>query len=187
MYYIKTIEDRVRLPPTAFSSRLDDALLHILKEQFEGRFFKDIGIVLLVKNPQALDDGIIIPGDSGAYYSVRFDALTFMPYVNEVHNAEIAEIVEFGAFATIGPIQGLLHISQISKEKFFYDKKGKSLTSKEMRASIKKGDDVIAKVSTVSMKPTITETKIGLTMRSDGLGKSEWIEERKKKAEKEKK
>jgi len=32
----------------------------------------------------------------------------------------------------------------------------------------------------VSLKPTIPETKIALTMKSDGLGKLEWLAEEKK-------
>jgi DNA-directed RNA polymerase subunit E' len=122
----------------------------------------------------------VIPGDSGAYYSVQFEALTFYPVVNEVYRAEIKEIVEFGAFASIGPFQGLLHVSQIDREKFYYDKKSKTLGSKVLRRSIKKGDEVLVKVSTVSMKSTSSDTKIGLTMRPDGLGKPEWLEQKKK-------
>ena len=66
-------------------------------------------------------------------------------------------------------------MSQIDREKFYYDKKSKSLTSKALRRALKKGDDVIVKVSTVSMKSTSSDTKIGLTMRPDGLGKPDWI------------
>jgi DNA-directed RNA polymerase subunit E'/Rpb7 len=104
--------------------------------------------------------------------------------VNEVFECEIKEIVEFGAFAVIGPLQGLLHVSQISKEKFFYDKKAKTLGSKVEKRVIKKGDTAIIKVSTVSLKGSTTETKIGLTMRPEGLGKHEWLEDKAKKAKK---
>ncbi len=189
MYYIKTITDRVRIPPNMFGSDLKDAMNSILRERYEGRINKDLGIILAVNNPEVLSDGIVIPGDSGAYYSVCFEALTFLPAVNEVYKAEIKEIVEFGAFSSIGPFQGLLHVSQIDREKFYYDKKSKTLGSKALRRNIKKGDEILAKVSTVSMKSTSSDTKIGLTMRPDGLGKPEWLEEKaapkkKEKAEK---
>ena len=187
MYYIKTINDRVRIPPNMFGSEIEDAMNAILRERYEGRIFKDLGIVLAVNNPKVLSEGVVIPGDSGAYYSVQFEALSFYPTVNEVYRAEIKEIVEFGAFSSIGPFQGLLHVSQIDKEKFFYDKKSKTLGSKALRRNIKKGDEVLAKVSTVSLKSTSSDTKIGLTMRPDGLGKPEWLEDKagKKKDKKE--
>ena len=170
-----------------FGSVLEDAVRAILRERYEGRIYKDLGIVLSVDNPEIRSDGAVIPGDSGAYYSVEFEALSFLPTVNEVYRAEIKEIVEFGAFASIGPFQGLLHVSQIDREKFYYDKKAKSLGSKALKRSIKKGDDVLVKVSTVSLKSTSSDTKIGLTMRPDGLGKPQWLEKKappKKKAEK---
>ncbi len=144
--------------------------------------FKDLGVVLSVDTPEVLTEGVVIPGDASAYYTIRFEALVFFPYVNEVFEGEIKEIVEFGAFVSIGPLQGLLHVSQISKDKFFYDKKLKTLVSKIEKKTLKKGDLLLLKVSTVSLKATTAETKIGLTMRPDGLGKPEWLDEKEKKA-----
>lgn len=176
MYYMTTIQDRIRVPPSMFGSKLEDAILRLLQERYERRIYRDIGIILLVTKPKVLSEGAIIPGDGGAYYSVAFEALTFMPHINEVFSAEIKEVVEFGAFASIGPFQGLLHVSQIGREKYSYDKKNKTLVSRAEKKSLKKGDGVIVKVSTVSLKSTTADTKIGLTMRPDGLGKPEWIE-----------
>jgi len=186
MYYMKTIEDKVQVPPAMFGSNLEDAVINILRRKFERRIYRDIGIVLAINDAEITDEGVVLPGDSEVYYNVRFEALTFVPQVNEVFEAEVKEIVEFGAGASIGPLQGLLHVSQIGSEKFFYDKKAKTLGSKAEKKSVKKGDSVLAKVSTVSMKSTFTDTKIGLTMRPDGLGKPEWLEEKKKAAKKEK-
>ncbi len=178
MYFIKTISDRIRVPPSMFGSVLEDAVTSILRERYEGRIYKDLGIVLAINNSKLLSEGLVIPGDGGAYYTIQFEALTFYPVVNEVYRAEIKEVVEFGAFASIGPFQGLLHVSQIDKEKFYYDKKAKHLSSKALRRTLKKGDEVLVKVSTVSMKSTSSDTKIGLTMRPDGLGKPEWLEKK---------
>ncbi len=184
MYYVKTMEDKVRVSPELFGSSVEDAVLSILRDRFERRLFKELGVVLVVDNVSVLTDGVIIPGDGGAYYGVRFEALTFVPSVNEVFEGDLAEIVEFGAFVSIGPLQGLLHVSQISKEKFFYDKKSKNLTSRAEKHALKKGDLALIKVSTVSLKATTAETKIGLTMRPEGLGKLEWLDEKEKKPKK---
>jgi DNA-directed RNA polymerase subunit E' len=185
MYYVKVVEDRIRLMPAMLASDLEDAVLRLLRDKFERRIFREAGIILSVDNVKVLTEGTVIPGDSGIYYTVSFDALTFMPQVNEVYEAEVKEIVEFGAFSSLGALQGLLHVSQISKDKFYYDKKTKALSSRE-RKSIKKGDEIVVKVSTVSLKANMTETKIGLTMRPEGLGKKEWLEEKKKEKKEEK-
>ena len=187
MYYINTIEDRVRVPPEMFGSKIEDAVLKLLRDRYERRIFKDIGIMLSINDAKIVSEGIVIPGDAGAYYTIKFDALTFVPRVNEIYWAEVKEIVEFGAFASIGPFQGLVHISQIGREKYYYDKRAKSLSSKAARKSVKKGDSILVKVSTVSLKPTTTDTKIGLTMRPDGLGKGEWFKKDEQAEKKEKK
>ena len=187
MYYLNDAEDKIRIPPDMFGSKIEDAALRILRERYEGRIYRDTGAVLVITDPEIKSEGVVIPGDAGAYYSVNFKTLTFMPHVNEVFKAEVKDVVEFGAFATIGPFQGLIHISQIGKEKYYYDKKSKALTSRAAKKNLKKGDSVLVKVSTVSLKPSSTDTKIGLSMRPDGLGKLEWIEKPekpKKKAEK---
>ncbi|HLC68447.1 MAG TPA: DNA-directed RNA polymerase [Candidatus Bilamarchaeaceae archaeon] len=186
MYYIKRVEDRVRLPPNMFGSKPEEALLRLIRERYERRMFRELGLVLSAEDIQIQDEGAVIPGDGGAYYRVTFDLLCFLPHVNEVYVGEVKEIVDFGAFVSLGPLQGLLHVSQISKAKFFYDKRNKQLGSQAEKRSIKKGDTLLFKVSTVSMKGTSTETKIGLTMRPDGLGKLEWLEGKDKKEDKSK-
>jgi DNA-directed RNA polymerase subunit E' len=181
MYYIKTMEDKIQVPPSMFASDLEDAVTKLLREKFERRIYRDIGVVLSIDSVDISSEGLVIPGDSLVYYTVKFDALTFVPQVNEVFEADVKEIAEFGAFASIGPLQGLLHVSQIGSEKFFYDKKSKTLVARAQKRSVKKEDKLYVKVSTVSMKTAVANTKIGLTMRPDGLGKHEWMAEEKKK------
>ncbi len=179
MYYLKEIEDKVRVSPDMFGSDLSDAVLRVLRGKFEGRYFKDTGMVLVVTNPKVAGEGTVIPGDPAAYYDVKFEALTFMPSVNEVMYADVKEVVEFGAFVSIGPYQGLLHVSQVGKEKYHYDKKGKGLSSRAAKKSVKKGDSLVVKVSTASLKSNPADTKVGLTMRPEGLGKLDWLEKKK--------
>lgn len=169
MYYEIKAEDTVRLPPGMLVMKLKDAVTKILREKYERRIFRELGMVIAVENVEVGGQGSVIPGDGAIYYSAKFDAIAFMPHINEVYPAQIREIVEFGAFASIGPLDGLLHVSQIGSEKYSYDKKSKTLTARKGR-SLKKGEDVIVKVSTVSLKGTTSDTKIGLTMRSEGLG-----------------
>jgi DNA-directed RNA polymerase subunit E' len=175
MYSVLTCTDRVRLPANFFSMKLDDALTQILREKYERRIDKDSGISLAVWNVKPLGDGVVIPGDNAAYYDVQFDVLSYMPQVNEIIESQVSELVEFGAFLSMGPLEGLAHLSQMANDFLTYNKKTMAFTGRESKKSIKKGDHVFAKISTVSVKGSIPETKIGLTMRPDGLGKEEWI------------
>ena len=189
MYYRLELEEKVRLPPSLLVMKLKEAVLKMLRDKYERTLAKDFGLILAVEDVEVGDTGIVIPGDGGIFYTAKFDALTFIPHVNEVYEGEVKEIVEFGAFIGIGPLDGLVHISQIGNEKFFYDKKSKSLTTRGGMA-VKKGDKVRVKVSTVSMKGTTSDTRIGLTMRAEGLGSEAWDRrklERKKAAKEAKK
>jgi len=183
MYNVLTVQDRVRLPAQNFSMELSSSLTQILREKYERRIDKDAGIVLSVWDVHALGDGTVIPSDGAAYYDVEFSALSYRPQVNEVVEASVSEIVEFGAFVGLGPIEGLIHLSQITNDFLNYNKKAAAFNGKESKKSLKKGDTVYAKVTTVSIKSHLSDTKIGLSMRPAGLGKDEWVEKEDKKAD----
>jgi len=160
---------------------LTSGLSQILREKYERRVDKDSGTVLCIWDVKPMGDGTVIPSDGAAYYDVEFSALTYLPAVNEVIEASVSEIVEFGAFVGLGPIEGLIHLSQITNDFLNYNKKSAAFSGKESKKSLKKGDVVYAKVTTVSLKQHLSDTKIGLSMRPVGLGKDEWVEKEEKK------
>ncbi|MFA5381660.1 MAG: DNA-directed RNA polymerase [Candidatus Micrarchaeia archaeon] len=187
MYKLFRIEDKVRVPPKYFSMKLDDAIIEILIEKYERKVDRDLGIILGIQEVKILSDGTVIPGDGGAYFEIEFEILSYTPEINEVVESEVTEIVEFGAFLGLGPVEGLVHLSQITNDFLTYNRKIPAFTGKESKKSLKKGDKVMAKISTVSLKNTIHDIKIGLTMRPEGLGKDEWIEKEDKKVDDKKK
>lgn len=171
VYKLFTLKESVRVPPNLFGMKLEKAALEILRDQYERTVSKDFGIIVSLHNASIHSAGRVLPGDGAAYFDVEFEALSFLPIVNEVIEGEVSEIVEFGAFVRLGPIDGLVHVSQVANDFFSYDKKLQCLVGRESKKSIKKGDTVKAKIATVSLKDTIPNSKIALTMRPDGLGK----------------
>lgn len=176
MYRIHTLSDTVRVPPSLFSLKLEDAVLQILREKYERRVDKDLGIVLNIWNPRSIGEGRVIHGDGASHHAVTFDVLAYLPEINEVFDGEVTEVVEFGAFVRAGPLDGLVHLSQITNDYLSFDKKAQVFVGRESKKTLKKGDLVRAKISTVSLKASIPETKVGMTMRPEGLGKLEWLE-----------
>lgn len=179
MYEVVTLRDMVRIPPKMFSDELEGAVLKALREQYEGRLDKDLGVVISVSDPKDIGDGKIIPGDGAAYYETVFDALVFKPEMHEIVRGKVTDITEFGAFVRFGPIDGLVHVSQVTDDFMSYNEKNGTLTGKESKKVLKKGDVVLARVIAISMKGTVTDSKISLTMRQDGLGKEEWLKGKK--------
>ncbi|MDD5317575.1 MAG: DNA-directed RNA polymerase [Candidatus ainarchaeum sp.] len=175
MFRVYTVSDTVRVDPAYFKIDLPESIAMILRDKNERRVDPDLGIVLSIWNPRDISEGRVIPGDGASYHKVVFDVLAYLPEVNEIVEGEVSEVVEFGAFVKIGPLDGLVHLSQITSDFLTFDKKLQAFVGRESRKTLKKGDVVKAKVSVVSVKGNIADTKVGLTMRPDGLGKEEWL------------
>jgi len=180
LYYIHTIEDTISISPSNFGQNVDKTALEALRTKYERTLDRDMGIIVAVFNVRDVSDGFIMPGDPSTHHNVKFDALVFNLDIDEVVVGEVSELADFGCFVRLGPIDGLVHLSQITSDFISYDKKSSAFVSKNTGRSLKKGDKVYAKVSSISIKGSIKDAKIALTMRPDGLGKPEWAKEAKK-------
>lgn len=182
MYELTTIEDTVRIPPSYFDKPLEETAVDILNQKYVGKLDKNLGILIMVTKVLNHDVGQVVIGDGSAFYHVEFEALFYKPVLHEVVDGEVIEIVDFGAFIRVGPIDGLVHVSQITDDYISYDEKRGALVAKESPKSLDPTDFVRARIVAVSMKGDSTkETKVGLTMRQPNLGRFEWIEEEKSK------
>lgn len=192
MYYKVRLKDTIRIPPKLFSEDLDEVVTNIVQKTFEGTMRKNHGVIVVTDNIEPVGSGIVIHGDGAMYQKVAFDALTFKPELQEVIDGIVCEIVEFGAFCHIGPLDALVHMSQIMNDYVEVDADNEIITGKEKKLVLKTGDSVRARVVAVSLNELSSrESKIGLTMRQPSLGSHEWIyaieeDEKKKESKKEK-
>ena len=177
--------DVVRVPPGRLGDELRPTVKEMLQDNLEGRMDKKIGMVIAILDVVDMKEGRIIIGDAGVYYETVFDMLVFKPKMQEIVEGEVVEIVAFGAFVAIGPLDGLLHISQITDEYISYDEKGGKLVTKDTGKTLGEGDKLRARIVAISLNEMDPgDSKIGLTMRQPGLGKLEWIEEEREKEKK---
>lgn len=183
MYLISKIEDTVRIPPSRFEDPIKDVASEVLNENYVGKIDKKLGLMVTVKEIEEIGTGKVIMGDGAAYHDVIFTALFFKPELHEIVEGEVIEITEFGAFIRIGPVDGLVHVSQVTDDYINYDAKRGALIGKESKKSLEEGNKVRARIVALSLKgKSSKETKIGLTMRQPGLGRLEWIAEEKEKS-----
>ncbi|MGV8171946.1 MAG: DNA-directed RNA polymerase [Candidatus Woesearchaeota archaeon] len=175
MYYKTKVKDYVRLPPASFGDDIELALTQEIKKKYNGFISQELGFVIDVTSVDTVGQGIILPGDGSAHYSVDFTLLTFKPEMQEIVLGKITNVADFGAFINIGPVEGMIHISQTMNDFVSFGKDG-VLLGKNTKHSLKVGDICKAKIIAVSYKD-LTNPKIGLTMRQEGLGKDEWINE----------
>ncbi|MBS3817660.1 MAG: DNA-directed RNA polymerase [Candidatus Thermoplasmatota archaeon] len=178
MYKMEKKTDTVRIPPDRLDEDLAEAAKEIAKEKLEGVINDENKLVILATNIERLGDGKVVLGDGGVYQDVRYGALEFELIENELILGYLCEVLKFGAFVRFGPLDGLLHISQIMNDKVEVDQGNQRLVGKETDDALNIDDEIRARIVTVSVNErNPRESKIGLTMRQEGLGKLEWIEE----------
>jgi DNA-directed RNA polymerase subunit E' len=178
MYKRVRLKDTVEVPPEELDEVSTDLVKRLLQEKLEGRMDEEVGSVVSVVDVHDIGEGAVLPNRPGVYYEADFDAITFDPEMQEVVDGTVVEVVEFGAFVGIGPIDGLLHVSQISDEYLSYDGENQQLASGESNRTLTVEDPVRARIVTKSIdERNPRDSKIGLTAKQAALGKHGWLKE----------
>ena len=175
MFYKVKVKDFIRVPPAMFNLNKKEAVLKNIRSTYENYVSKELGFVVNVVDVGNIKEGVIVPGDGAGFYETEFELLTFKPELNELVYGKIRDITDFGAFIDIGGVEGMVHVSQ-SMDDFVSFSKEKVLQGKKTGQSLKVGDKCKARIIAVSYKD-LNNPKIGLSMRQEGLGKIEWLNE----------
>ena len=184
MYKKVRLKDTVEVPPKELADVSPELVKRLLQDKLEGRMDEDVGSVVSVVNVHDIGTGAVLPNRPGVYYEAEFDAVTFDPQMQEVVDGTVVEVVEFGAFVGIGPVDGLLHVSQISDEYLAFDEENQQLASRESNQVLGTGDAVRTRIVTKSIdERNPRDSKIGLTAKQVGLGKHGWLQEERERRE----
>jgi DNA-directed RNA polymerase subunit E' len=173
MYKIFDVSDKVRVAPDKFGLKLQEAVKTSLEEKLEGSIDKGLGVIMSVMSVEKIGEGIIMPGDGALYYPVDFKILTYVPEQHEMVKGEVIDVTEFGVFVRFGPVDGMIHVSQLMDDFVSYDSKNMMFTGKKTKRRVKEKSVVMARIISVSMAEN--QYKIGLTTRQPGLGALEWF------------
>ncbi len=165
----------MEIPPFLFDQPKTISARIILSEEYEGIITRDYGFIVAIVEILTVGPGIIIPGNANTFHQVQFSVLSFKPNLGEVVEGDIVELVDFGAFCRLGPLDGLVHVSQICDDYISYEQVGNRFIGKETGKILEVNNEVRAKVIAVSLG-TGRSGKLGLTMRQKYLGKYDWIE-----------
>jgi DNA-directed RNA polymerase subunit E' len=175
MFKLITLLDTIRIPPQTFGNPLEKVGLDQVKAKYEGIVDEELGYVIAVNKVEVSPVGKIIPGDGATYHKVTFSLLTFYPIIQEIVEGDVVEIADFGAFVRIGPVDALLHVSQLIDDYMSYDEKQGVLLGKETKRKLTSGDQVRVRITAVSLGRAGSSGKIGVTARQPFLGKLEWL------------
>ena len=175
MFKLITLQDTIRIPPETFGNPLEQVGRDQVKAKYEGVVDEELGYVIAVTRVEVSPIGKIIPGDGATYHKVNFSLLTFTPVLQEIVEGDVVEIADFGAFLRIGPVDALLHVSQLMDDYISYDEKQGVLLGKETKRKLSSGDQIRVRITAVSFGRTGSSGKIGVTARQPFLGKLEWL------------
>jgi DNA-directed RNA polymerase subunit E' len=176
MFKLIALQDTIRIPPETFGKPLEKVGREQVKHKYEGVVNEELGYVIAVTDIQVSPIGKIIPGDGATFHKVTFSILTFYPVIQEIVEGDVVEIADFGAFIRIGPIDALLHVSQLMDDFISYDEKQGVLLGKESKRRLVTGDKVRIRITAVSLGRAGSSGKIGVTARQPFLGKLEWLQ-----------
>jgi DNA-directed RNA polymerase subunit E' len=177
MFKLITLQDTIRIPPETFGSPIEKVGREQVKTKYEGIVDEELGYVIAVTSVEVSPIGKIIPGDGATYHKVTFSLLTFYPVIQEIVEGDVVEIADFGAFVRIGPVDALLHVSQLMDDYISYDEKQGVLLGKETKRKLTSGDQLRVRITAVSLGRAGSSGKIGVTARQPFLGKLEWIKQ----------
>ncbi len=184
MYYLDHRSDVVRIPPERLGAQLEGVLTELAQQQFEGKLVDGQNLTVIIRDVKPVGEGHIIHGDGGVYQEVEYQALLFRPEIQEVVEGAVVEIRKFGAFVRFGPLDGLLHVSQIMDDRVNIDEHNQRLVGVETKRDLKVGYKARARVVSLSLSEiSPRDSRIGLTMRQPGLGRLEWIQDAHKKTD----
>jgi DNA-directed RNA polymerase subunit E' len=172
MYKIFDVSEKIRVPPDKFGLKLAEAVKVSLEEKLEGSIDRNLGVILSVMAVDKIGEGTILPGDGALWYPVEFSVLTYIPEQNEIVKGEVIDVTEFGVFVRLGPVDGMIHVSQLMDDFVSYDSKNMMFIGKKTKRKIKEKSVVLARIISVSMAES--QYKIGLTTRQPGLGALDW-------------
>ncbi|MCK9322688.1 MAG: DNA-directed RNA polymerase [Candidatus Methanomethylophilaceae archaeon] len=181
MYMLTEAQRIVRIPPAELDEDISKVIAGLTWDTYEGKLDENKVLSVLIKNVVPVGPGRIVHGDGAVYQTVKYEQIVFKPKDNEIVEGVVVEVLKFGAFVRFGPLDGLLHISQVMDDRVDIDEMNQRLVGKDTGRILAVGDIVKARVVSIDLnEKNPQDSKIGLTMRQPGLGKLQWLEEDRK-------
>jgi len=174
LFRVYRIRDVVRIDPSKLEKPLESVVIEELRKRYEGLVDERLGYVIAIRNLKINPEGVFVMGDGAPYFVVEFDVLGMTPIIGEITPGIVEMVTRSGLMVRIGPVEGFLHVSQVSDEPSRFDSSRNVMVVGEKRKS-EIGRDDILKVKIISIGFKASQLRVALTMRQPYLGKvSSW-------------
>jgi len=105
MFFHISLDKTLYLHPRFFGPNLKSTLISKLHNEVEGTCSGRYGFVVTVTSVDQIGLGRVQEGTGFVCFSVKFKAIVFRPFKNEVVDAVVSQVNKMGFFAEVGPLQ----------------------------------------------------------------------------------
>ncbi|KAJ1825879.1 DNA-directed RNA polymerase II subunit, partial [Coemansia sp. RSA 2599] len=163
----KKLTHTITLHPSFLGPRMREFVTKRLYQDVEGTCTGRYGYIVAVIAILEIQMGKIIPGHGSAEFEVKYSAILFKPFKNEVIDASVHTVSKVGFFASAGPLEIFISRAFIPAEmEFNPNSNPPSYQSEEVK--VEKGTLVRVKISGTRIDATQIFA-IG-TIKEDYLG-----------------
>nr|CCA20126.1 DNAdirected RNA polymerase II 19 kDa polypeptide pu [Albugo laibachii Nc14] len=171
MFFLKQLSRDLLLHPMHFGPKLHDIIRLRLIEEVEGTSMGKYGYVITVTEVRDEDIGKGVIQDNSGYvcFNIRYRAILFRPFKNEVLDAVVSVVNQLGFFADVGPLQVFVSRHAMPTDlNNGYDHENNAWISDDREVEIRKGCGVRLRIMGVSID--VTEINAIGTIKDDYLG-----------------
>lgn len=104
MFFHITMNHEIDLHPKYFGEQLIDTVKTKLFCDVEGTCTGRYGFVIAITSIDSIGDGIIQSGTGFVTYHIKFKAIVFRPFKNEVLDGVAEQVNKLGIFVKVGPL-----------------------------------------------------------------------------------
>jgi len=105
MFFHITLDKTLLLHPRFCGPNLKNTLVSKLHSEVEGTCSGRYGFIITVTSVDNIGMGKIQEGSGFVSFPIKFKAIVFRPFKNEVVDAVVSQVNKMGFFAEVGPLQ----------------------------------------------------------------------------------
>lgn len=96
MFILSELSDLIRVPPQSFATPVHKVLKDELHQKFSNKVISNLGLAVSVWDLLDIKDGLLRPGDGGAYVEVKFRIIVWKPFIGEILSGWVTDCTTEG-------------------------------------------------------------------------------------------
>lgn len=91
MFILTKISDLIRIPPHTFNIPVHESISNEIHKKYSNKVVSNIGLAVNIWDIESIKEGLLKPGDGGAYVEIVFRLVVWKPFVGEVLEGSVSD------------------------------------------------------------------------------------------------